>query len=199
MHQIEFWFDFGSPYAYFGALGIEEVAERYGRTVQWRPFMLGAAFGHTGMRLLTETPMRGDYARHDWQRLARKLSAPFVLPAGFPAHSANAGRAFYWLRDHRPEIAIPFAKAIFHSYFGEGIDGFGKDAVLGTAAECGADVGELGLALESDVLKQQFRAITDEAIARGVFGSPFFFVDSEPFWGSDRLALVDDWLNRGGW
>lgn len=199
MHQIEFWFDFGSPYAYFGALEIEEVAERYGRTVQWRPFMLGAVFPTTGMRLLTETPLRGDYARHDWQRLARKLSAPFVLPAAFPAHSANAGRAFYWLRDHQPDIAVPFAKALFHSYFGEGIDGFGKDTVLRTAAECGADIVELKLALDSDILKRQFRAITEEAIARGVFGSPFFFVDSEPFWGWDRLALVDEWLSRGGW
>lgn len=199
MRQIEFWFDFGSPYAYFGALQIEEVAERYGRTVLWRPFMLGAVFSITGMRLLTDTPLRGDYARHDWQRLARKLSAPFVLPAGYPVHSANAGRAFYWLRDHYSDMAIPFAKAIFHSYFGEGVDGFSKEAVLRTAAECGADVVELGLALDSDMLKQQFRAITDEAIARGVFGSPFFFVDSEPFWGWDRLAVVDEWLNRGGW
>ena len=199
MHQIEFWFDFGSPYAYFGALQIEEIAERYGRTVQWRPFMLGAAFPVTGMRLLTETPLRGDYARHDWQRLARKLSAPFVLPAGFPASSAKAGRAFYWLRDHHPAIAIPFAKAVFHNYFGEGVDSFGANAVLKTAAECGADIVELGQGLDSEILKTQFRATTDEAIARGVFGSPFFFIDAEPFWGSDRLALIDEWLNRGGW
>ena len=199
MHQIEFWFDFGSPYAYFGALQIEEIAERYGRTVRWRPFMLGAVFSATGMRLLTETPLRGDYARHDWQRLARKLSAPFVLPAGFPAHSANAGRAFYWLRDHQPATAVPFAKAVFHNYFGEGNDGLGRDALLRTAAESGADIAGLGSALDSEPLKQQFKDITDEAIDRGVFGSPFFFVDSEPFWGSDRLSLVDEWLNRGGW
>lgn len=199
MHQIEFWFDFGSPYAYFGALQIEEVAERYGRTVQWRPFMLGAAFAATGMRLLTETPLRGDYARHDWQRLARKLSAPFILPTGFPSHSAKAGRAFYWLRDHQPDISVPFARAVFHACFGEGGDGFSKEAVLATAAECGADIAALGAALDSDGLKQQFKIITREAIARGIFGSPFFFVDSEPFWGADRLSLIDEWLNRGGW
>ena len=199
MHQIEFWFDFGSPYAYFGALQIEEVAERYGRTVQWQPFMLGAAFAQTKMRLLTDTPLRGDYARHDWQRLARKLSAPFILLEGFPAHSAKAGRAFYWLCDHQPHIAIPFAKAVFHNYFGEGTDGFSRTAVLGTAAECGADVAELSVALDSDHLKQHFKVITNAAIARGVFGSLFFFVDSEPFWGADRMALIDEWLNRGGW
>lgn len=199
MHRIEFWFDFGSPYAYFGALQIEEIAERYGRTVLWRPFMLGAAFPVTGMRLLTETPLRGDYARHDWQRLARKFSAPFRLPEGFPTSSAKTGRAYYWLRDHQPAVAVPFAKAVFHTYFGEGTDCFSREAVLGTAAECGADIAGLGSALDSGDLKQQFRAVTDEALRRGVFGSPFFFVESEPFWGADRLTLIDEWLARGGW
>jgi len=32
-----------------------------------------------------------------------------------------------------------------------------------------------------------------------VFGSPFFFVDGEPFWGSDRLEQLDEWLAGGGW
>lgn len=199
MRQIEFWFDFGSPYAYFGALQIEEIAERYGRSVVWRPFMLGAALPVTGMRLLTETPLRGDYARHDWPRLARRLSAPFTLPEGFPVSSAKPGRAFYWLREHQPAIAVPFAKAVFHTYFGEGIDSFSREAVLKTAAECGADIAKLGSALDSDELKLAFRAVTDEALARGVFGSPFFFVDAEPFWGADRLSLIDEWLERGGW
>jgi 2-hydroxychromene-2-carboxylate isomerase len=199
MRAIEFWFDFSSPYAYFGALQVEAVAGRHQRTVEWRPFLLGAALAVTGMRPLSETPMRGDYARHDWQRLARRLSVPFMLPPGFPANSAKAARAFYWLRDHKPELAASFAKATFHACFGKGIDGFTANGVLAIASECGADAVELAAALDSDALKQQFRAVTDEAIARGVFGSPFFFVDSEPFFGADRLPLLDEWLARGGW
>jgi 2-hydroxychromene-2-carboxylate isomerase len=199
MRQIEFWFDFGSPYAYFAALQIEEVAERHGRSVVWRPFMLGAVLSVTGMRLLTEQPLRGDYARHDWNRLARKLSAPFILPEGFPANSAKAGRAFYWLSAHRADVAVPFAKAVFHNYFGEGVSSLAADVVLAIADECGANAGELALVLDSEAQKLQFRAITDEAIKRGVFGAPFFFVDNEPFWGSDRLGLIDEWLERGGW
>jgi 2-hydroxychromene-2-carboxylate isomerase len=143
MRQIEFWFDFGSPYAYFAALQIEEIAERHGRTVIWRPFMLGAVLPVSGMRLLTEQPLRGDYARHDWQRLARRLSAPFILPEGFPANSAKAGRAFYWLSDHQHGIAVPFAKAVFHNYFGEGVSSLAANVVLGIAAECGGDAGKL--------------------------------------------------------
>ena len=69
---IEFWFDFSSPYAYFASLSLEEIAERHHRSVQWRPFMLGVLFKTTGMTSLAQTPLRGDYAKHDWLRLARR-------------------------------------------------------------------------------------------------------------------------------
>ena len=62
---IEFWFDFSSGYAYFAAYEIDAVAERHGRSVLWRPYMLGAAFKLTGARGLSGTPVKGDYARHD--------------------------------------------------------------------------------------------------------------------------------------
>ena len=49
------------------------------------------------------------------------------------------------------------------------------------------------------VWKDALRARTDEALAKGVFGAPFVIVDGEGFWGSDRLAMVEQWLQRGGW
>ena len=53
--------------------------------------------------------------------------------------------------------------------------------------------------LELPETKAKLREATDAAIARGVFGSPFFIVDGEPFWGHDRLAQVERWLETGGW
>jgi len=73
----------------------------------------------------------------------------------------------------------------------------------------GRDVGDLGVVLELSGLaaeavgdpeiKALAKARSEEAISRGVFGSPWFFVDDEPFWGWDRLPMIDDWLTRGGW
>jgi len=81
---IEFWFDFASGYAYFAALEIEALAERCGRSVLWRPFTLGAAFKVTGAQGLSRTPLKRDYARLDWQRLARLKGVPFSLPENHP-------------------------------------------------------------------------------------------------------------------
>jgi len=39
----------------------------------------------------------------------------------------------------------------------------------------------------------------DAAIAAGVFGSPFFIADGEPFWGVDRIPMLEDWVRKGGW
>lgn len=196
---IEFWFDFTSPYAYFASIEVESVAARHGRAVTWRPFLLGAAFKTTGMQALTKTPMRGDYARHDWARLARRLGAPLAFPAVHPALTVAAGRAFLWLEAAQPELAVPFARAIFAAHFGRGEDIGETERVLAIAAAEAADRGRLAEALDSADLKDRFRARTESALARGVFGSPFFFVDGEPFWGADRLPMIDEWLSRGGW
>src|SRR5437773_2611093 len=92
---IEFWFDFASGYAYFAALEIEALAERHGRTVAWRPFALGAAFKVTGAQGLSRTPLKRDYARRDWQRLARLKGVPFSLPENHPRTGLPAIRAFF--------------------------------------------------------------------------------------------------------
>jgi 2-hydroxychromene-2-carboxylate isomerase len=201
--QIEFWFDFSSPYAYFAALEIDALARRHQSALAWRPFLLGAAFAVSGMQPLIQMPMRGDYAKRDWARLARRAAIPFTLPPSFPAGTKVAARAFYWLEAEHPALAPDFACAAFRAYFSEGRDihapGQEVEAVTGLAAGLGIDAEALRAALSGEALKTVLRARTDEALRRGIFGSPFIIADGEPFWGADRLAMVDEWLRCGGW
>ncbi|HEX6102775.1 MAG TPA: DsbA family protein, partial [Alphaproteobacteria bacterium] len=76
---IEFWFDFSSPYGYFGSRRIEGIAARHGRTVRWRPFLLGVLFQTTGQSPLLNQPVRGPYARRDIERTSRLYGVPFRL------------------------------------------------------------------------------------------------------------------------
>ncbi|MDQ2084099.1 2-hydroxychromene-2-carboxylate isomerase [Xanthobacteraceae bacterium Astr-EGSB] len=199
MTPIEFWFDFASPYAYFGALQLDDIADRHDRDVVWRPFLLGPAFAATGMQPLTHMPIRGDYARRDWARLARGLSVPFHLPDKHPFATLAASRAFYVIEPGNAETAVRFARHVFALTFGEGRDTSDRALVLDIAAGVGVDRTALDAALDTADVKQVLRDRTDEAIARGIFGSPFFIVDGEPFWGADRLPMIDEWLTRGGW
>jgi 2-hydroxychromene-2-carboxylate isomerase len=197
---IEFWFDFASGYAYFAALEIEALAERHGRSVLWRPFTLGAAFKVTGAQGLSRTPLKGEYARRDWQRLARLKGVVFKLPERHPKVGLAAIRAFYHIDRIDPPAAARLAKHIITGYFQDGLDTDDPDAIAQAASRLpGLDRESVLAGINDPEVKAIARQHGEAVVARGVFGSPWIFVDGEPFWGSDRLAMVEQWLATGPW
>ena len=200
---IEFFFDFASPYGYVASHLIEEVAARHGRHVIWKPYMMGAVFKIAGTGPLMDYPLKGAYAARDMARTCRLHGLPLTFPDGFPHSTLAPARAFYWLADRDeaddPTLAKRFASAAYHVYFGEGRN-TGDPTVTGEiAAGLGLDAGELLAAIQDPAIKARLKAETDGAIERGIFGSPFFIVDGEPFWGADRLDQLERWLASGGW
>ncbi len=196
---IEFWFDFSSGYAYFAAHVIDEVAQRHDRSVLWRPYMLGVAFKHTGARGLSSTPMKGDYARRDWARLARITGLGFQLPPNHPITALPASRAYYWVEERFPEQAHEFARRAFRAYYSEGADMSSPANVAALGEPLGIPTADLEAGLASPPLKERVKAVSAEAIEKGVFGSPFFLADGEPFWGWDRIPMLEQWLRTGSW
>lgn len=199
MSALEFWFDFSSGYAFFAAQEVEGLAARLGRPLLWRPFLLGAAYKVTGARGLSATPLKRDYARRDWARIARQKGLRFTLPEGHPLIALPATRAFYWIEDQRPDQAPAFARRVFAAYYGEGLDTASPAAVAALAPEFGLRAEALLAGIADPALKDRVRRIGEEAVARGVFGSPFFILDGEPFWGWDRMAMLEEWGRSGGW
>ncbi len=198
-NEIDFYFDFASPYGYFASTRIDELAARHHRQAVWRPILLGPAFKTTGNAPLVDQPVKGDYVRHDCARFARFLGVPFRFPERFPFGAVAASRAYYWMADRDREQAKRFARAVFRAGLGEGRDVTPVEVVADIAAALGADRTALTAALASPELKQRLMTEVDAAITRGVFGSPIIFIDGERFWGADRLDQVEHWLATGGW
>ena len=196
---IEFYFDFSSPYGYLASTQIDPLAAKYGRTVAWKPFLLGAVFKVSGSKPLVDLPLKGDYFLRDFQRSAAFYGVPFKLPPGFPFAPIAASRAYYWLVDRDPELAKRLAKVIYHAGLGIGRDMASVDVIAELAAPLGIKADELKAALNDQTVKDRLRAEVDAAVARKVFGSPYIVVDGEPFWGVDRLPQVEKWLQTGGW
>jgi len=197
--SIEFWFDFASGYAYFAALDIDALAQRHGRIVIWRPFTLGAAFKVTGAQGLSRTPLKRQYAWRDWQRLARLKGVRFNPPKTHPMTGLQAIRAFYHLEREDARAAAAFAKKIIIGYFEEALNIDDPQAIAHTAQRLGLDPDLTLAGMEDPEVKAIARQHSEQAIARGVFGSPWMFVDGEPFWGGDRLPMVEHWLAEGPW
>jgi len=198
-NPIDFYFDFSSPYGYFASAKIDDLAAKHGRDVTWRPILLGAVFKITGGQPLPTIPLKGSYSAHDLQRSARLFKMSFKMPTKFPIGSTAPARAFYWLNDRDPAAARKLALALFRAYFAEDRDISNPEVTGNVAAKLGVDKVELAQALNEPAVKERLRSEVAAAIERGVFGSPYFIIDGEPFWGSDRLEQVDRWLESGGW
>lgn len=110
-----------------------------------------------------------------------------------------AVRTFYWLADRDADLAKRFARAFVGAYFGEGRDVSPPEAMAAVAAREGIAADAVLAAIETPAVKERLKQETDAAMARGVFGAPFIFVDGEAFWGHDRLDQADRWLATGGW
>jgi 2-hydroxychromene-2-carboxylate isomerase len=195
---VLFHFDFSSPYGYFAAQRVESLAARHGRDVDWRPMLLGVAFRQTGMAPLTDVPIKGDYARRDFDRTARFHGIEFRMPSRFPISTQAPGRMVTWLKSAQPALAVPVAKALYRAYFVDDQDISAPDVAADVAAAQGVERGPARAALDDPQVKDEFRRGVDAAIAMGAFGSPYVVVDGEAFWGFDRFDQLDRWLATGG-
>jgi len=196
---IEFYFDFSSPYGYLAAERIDAVAARHGREVTWRPYLMGVAMKITGSSPVVNRPMLGAYSRHDMARSARRLKVPFTFPEPFPIPTIAACRAVYWMERTDAEAVKPLAKALYRAYFVDGRNISEAGVVADVAAESGADRDALLAGIQDPAVKGRLKEVTNDAVERGIFGSPFFVVGDEPFWGHDRMDEVERWLETGGW
>ena len=196
---LDFYFDFSSPYGYLASSKIDALAARHQRTVAWRPILLGAVFKITGQQPLSTIPVKGPYAQRDFERSARYFGAPFRMPSKFPIGTTAPARAFYAVVDSDPATAKRLAAALYGAYFADDRDISSPDVTVQVAESIGLDAGRIAQALNDAAVKDRLRREVDAAIACGVFGSPYIVVDGEPFWGSDRLDQIDQWLASGGW
>ena len=196
---IEFYFDLSSPYGYLAAQKIDALAAKHGRAVDWRPVLLGVMFKETGMAPLTEIPLKGDYSRRDLARSARFHGiAGFRMPTRFPVPTQAPARIVLWVKARDPALAGRVAKALFRAYFVDDVDISTPDIAAAVAAKEGVDAAAARAAIDDPAIKDALKTEVAAAIARGVFGSPFIFVDGEPFWGLDRFEQIARWLATGG-
>jgi len=196
---IEFYFDLSSPYGFLASHAIEALAAKHGRSVDWRPVLLGPMFKETGMAPLTEIPLKGAYSKHDFARSARFHGIEgFRQPSRFPVPTQAAARIVLWLKARDAALAVRVVKAYYRAYFVDDVDISDPETAASIAAAQGVDRDAARAAVDDPAWKDALRNEVATAIARGVFGSPFVFVDGEPFWGLDRFPQIDRWLATGG-
>ena len=169
MPMVDFWFELASTYSYPAAMRLAPLAKEVGVIVRWRPFMLGPIFKVQGWNTspFNLYPAKGRNMWRDLERICLSLDLPFVRPKSFPQNTLQAARiALVGLAEGWGE---DYCRAIYRAL-----------AMLERA--------------QSDEVKSQLRAHTEQAQRLDIFGSPSFVTaDGELIWGNDRLEAALSW------
>ena len=194
--MIEFFFDCSSPWTYIAFTNIQPLAKELGAEITWKPFLVGGVF-NTVNKAMYETranpvPAKQAYTAKDLQDWANLAGIRIKMPPSvFPVNAVKAMRGCIWVQQQSPDKLVPFAKAVFESYWGEDQD-ISKDEVLAKVCErAGLDPAKFFAGIGEQAIKDQLKANTDDAIARGAFGSPTIYLDkTDMYFGNDRLPLI---------
>lgn len=191
--KLEFFWDAVSPYTYLAATQVQQLAEETGAELVWRPFFLAGVMQATGNKPPATVPAKGKHLFTDLVRWSKLYDVPFWFPKTFPAKTIAAMRMACYAEEQGKQAELGFA--LMNAHWGNANDGADADItdpeVLKRLAEqAGLDPQAAIDATQNQQYKDQLKAHTEEAVKRGAFGAPTFFVGEEMFWGNDRLPLV---------
>ncbi len=191
---LEFFFDFGSPTTSLAHTQLPQLVRDTGAQLVYRPMLLGGVFKATGNASPVTVPAKGHWMGADMARFARRYGVPFNFNPHFPINTLTLMRGAAGLQLRQPALFAPYVDAVFNAMWVQPRN-------LGEPAEIAAVLAPLGItpeafmALVSDAeVKAALVAHTEEAVKRGVFGAPSFFVGGELFFGQDRLDFVQEAL-----
>ena len=191
---VEYFFDVGSPTAYLAWTQLPKIAAETAATIIWRPMLLGGVFKATGNASPVAVPAKGRWMNEDIARWARRYGVRFAFNPHFPINTLTLMRGATALQMRRPADFPRYLDAIERAMW-EAPRNLGDPAVLAaTLAEAGFDADELVALTGDPEVKAKLVATTEEAVARGVFGAPTFFVGDAMFFGQDRLDFVREAL-----
>lgn len=186
---VQFMFDFGSPTTYLAHKRIPAIVTRSGIDFDYVPILLGGVFKATGNASPIMVPAKGRYMNADMARFAEKFGVPMAMNPFFPINTITLMRGAAGLRGD-PRYGT-YIDAVFDAMWKTPVN-MGDPAVFtGVLAAAGFDAAEVMARADDHAVKDALKANTEDAVARGVFGAPSFFVGDDLYFGQDRLDWVE--------
>lgn len=197
---IEFFFDLSSPWTCLAFHNIRSIEEKTKCNIVWRPFLVGGV--HNKVNEDYVDSRANNLNSPKWKQLIQSLAdwaaqsnVTMNFPSKFfPLRSVHAMR-FCCALVNEPEKLMRFATAGFEAYYTKQLNLDAPEVLVGIANEAGLDGEELRRLSQEQSIKDKLRTNTEEAIARGAFGSPSIFVPfgtkERLYFGNDQLPLVE--------
>jgi len=187
MADIDYYFSTLSPFTYLAGAGLEEVAARHGARITYKPLDIMALFPRTGGTPPKDRhPARQEYRLQELIRQSAKRGVPLnMAPAHWPTNAAPSSYAIIAAQNAGGGDLGALVQGFLRACWAEEKD-IAEDTVVRACLEAaGFDpaLADSGLLVGAET----YAANLEEAVSRGVFGSPFYITGDQRFWGQDRL------------
>jgi len=188
-HTLEFYFDYGSPYSYLADTQVEAIAARAGATLVRKPILLGGVFKATGNHSPIEVPAKSKWTAFDMPLWARHYGVPLQRNPFFPVNTLALMRGA--VAAQLDGLFERYHPAAFKAMWVDGRNLNDPAEIASVLAAAGLDPAIFANRIQEPDVKDRLKALTDEAVGRGVFGAPTCFVGDQMFFGNDRLPFVE--------
>lgn len=194
MAHIDYFMIPLSTFAYLAGNGLEKIAAKHNATITYKPFNLIKVFEETGTKMVPDRhPSRQAYRLQEITRISKRAGLPInPKPAFWPVNPVPSSCAIIAAQNAGGGDIGGLVQSLMRACFTKEKD-ISSDSVI---IDCLEKNGFSGGLLNSGMLSgaETYGANTEEALKRGVFGSPSYLVDGQLFWGQDRLDYLDEYL-----
>lgn len=190
---LHFYFDYLSPYAYFAWFKVRELAKKRDLSLIFHPVVFGGLLNHWEQKGPAEIPPKREWVFKDTYRYAALHQIPLKGPKVHPFNPLLA------LRLSLPEVTgsdqEQMIDSLWKGIWGEGINPGSEEEIRDVLKKNRFEVDLLIEKAKSPPIKELLKSETDRAIAKGVFGIPTIIIENELFWGNDRFAYIELYLD----
>ncbi len=187
---FDYYFDFGSLATYLAHTQMDKIKAETGASPVYLPMLLGAVFKATGNASPASVPAKGKYIFVDFKRFADSYGVPLETNPFFPIITTTLMRMLTGLQMRSDVRMHEFMDTIFKAIWVDAMNLNAPEVVEQVLREAHFDPVELLQLANEQATKDRLKDITTQAVDRGVFGAPTFFVGEDMFWGQDRIEQL---------
>ena len=189
--EIDFYFDFISPYTYLAHKKIQSLSKNI--KVNYKPILLGGLHNLEGITPPAFIKPKLKYMINDCNLIAKKNNFDFTWNSKFPLNSLYVMRGYLCIDS---DIRNLYISIIFEAYWKDNLDISNEQILTDLLKKCKIDVINFFHTIKDQKIKNELKNVTREAHDKGVFGAPTFIINNKIFWGQDRLDYVLDEYNN---
>ena len=188
--EIDFYFDFISPYSYLAHQKIKSIKNV---NFNYKPVLVGGLHNLQGITAPAFIKPKLKHMISDCDLIAKKDKSNFIWNSNFPINSLNILRGYLFINAEKKDL---YLDVMFDAYWKDNLD-ISNEEILKTLLEkCKIEPISFFDGIKDPKIKEELKNVTQEAHDKEIFGAPTFFVNNKIFWGQDRLEFALDEYNK---